>query len=102
MDTQKEFNFYDDVISHATTSKYIPLSIKMRPQHLDEIVGQEHILGKDCLLPKLIKSGNFSSILFYGTPGCGKTTLLNCRDRLFLSSHSLRPFSSTSSILIIC
>lgn len=75
MDTQKEFNFDDDVISNTTTSKYIPLSIKMRPQNLDEIVGQEHILGKNCLLPKLIKSGNFSSILFYGTPGCGKTTL---------------------------
>lgn len=75
MDTQKEFNFDDDVTSHTTTSKYCPLAIKMRPQNLSEIVGQEHILGKNCLLPKLIQSGNFSSILFYGTPGCGKTTL---------------------------
>jgi putative ATPase len=47
----------------------------MRPKKLSEIVGQEHILSEKCLLPKLIMAGTFSSIIFYGSPGCGKTTL---------------------------
>ncbi len=79
MDAQKEFFFEDNDATLSTSQtiapKYRPLAVKMRPQKLSEIVGQEHILGKNCLLPKLIKSGNFSSILLYGTPGCGKTTL---------------------------
>lgn len=55
--------------------RYIPLATKMRPKTLDEIVGQAHILGPKCLLPKLIRAGTFSSMIFYGVPGCGKTTL---------------------------
>lgn len=52
-----------------------PLAIRMRPRNLSEMVGQEHILGENCLLPKLIKSDQFGSIMLYGPPGCGKTTL---------------------------
>ncbi|MDR1433448.1 MAG: replication-associated recombination protein A [Puniceicoccales bacterium] len=74
---QDEFTF-DWVASDSDSSatpRYVPLAIKMRPKTLDEIVGQGHILGPKCLLPKLVKSGTFSSIIFYGVPGCGKTTL---------------------------
>lgn len=52
-----------------------PLAVRMRPRNLSEIVGHEYLLSKDCLLPRLIKSNNFGSLLFYGPPGCGKTTL---------------------------
>ena len=56
-------------------SKGKPLAVRMRPRVLSEIIGQEHILGSSSLLPRLIKADSFGSILFYGPPGCGKTTL---------------------------
>ena len=52
-----------------------PLAARMRPQRLGEIVGQEHILQAGNLLPRLIASNRFGSLLFYGPPGCGKTSL---------------------------
>ncbi len=52
-----------------------PLADRMRPQTLDEVVGQKHILAPDKLLYKSIKSGNLFSIIFWGPPGVGKTTL---------------------------
>ena len=52
-----------------------PLALRMRPRSLSELVGHSHILGEDCLLPRLIKSDTFGSLIFYGPPGCGKTTL---------------------------
>ncbi len=53
----------------------VPLAARMRPRRLEEMVGQTHLLGEDCLLPKLLKLNEFGSLLFYGPPGCGKTTL---------------------------
>jgi putative ATPase len=47
----------------------------MRPRRLDELIGQEHIVGADCLLPRLIQADNFGSLIFCGPPGCGKTSL---------------------------
>ncbi len=52
-----------------------PLAKRMRPSTLDEIVGQEHILGSDKLLYRVIKADKLSSIILYGPPGTGKTTL---------------------------
>ncbi|MFZ5495922.1 MAG: replication-associated recombination protein A [Verrucomicrobiota bacterium] len=52
-----------------------PLAARMRPRRLAEIVGQEHIVGPGNLLPRLIASNRFGSLLFYGPPGCGKTSL---------------------------
>lgn len=52
-----------------------PLASRMRPTTLDEVVGQEHIIGKDKLLYRAIKADKLSSIIFYGPPGTGKTTL---------------------------
>ena len=52
-----------------------PLAVRMRPDSLDEVVGQEHILGKDKLLSRAIKADKLSSVIFYGPPGTGKTTL---------------------------
>ena len=55
--------------------KESPLAGRMRPTTLDEVVGQEHIIGKDKLLYRAIKADKISSIIFYGPPGTGKTTL---------------------------
>ena len=52
-----------------------PLAFRMRPKKLDEYVGQEHILGKDKILYRTIKADRLSSIILWGPPGCGKTSL---------------------------
>ena len=52
-----------------------PLASRLRPTTLDEVVGQQHIVGKDKLLYRAIKADKISSIIFYGPPGTGKTTL---------------------------
>lgn len=52
-----------------------PLASRMRPQHLDEIAGQQHILAPGKLLRRAIESDRFTSLIFYGPPGTGKTTL---------------------------
>lgn len=55
--------------------KESPLASRMRPTTLEEVVGQQHIIGKDKLLYRAIKADKFKSIIFYGPPGTGKTTL---------------------------
>ena len=52
-----------------------PLAMRLRPETLDEMVGQSHIIGKDKLLYRAIKADKLSSVIFYGPPGTGKTTL---------------------------
>ncbi len=55
--------------------KESPLAARLRPRTLDEVVGQQHIIGKDKLLYRAIKADKISSIILYGPPGTGKTTL---------------------------
>ena len=52
-----------------------PLASRLRPTTLEEVVGQQHIIGKDKLLYRAIKADKLSSVIFYGPPGTGKTTL---------------------------
>lgn len=52
-----------------------PLASRLRPRTLDEVVGQQHIVGKDKLLYRAIKADKLTSVIFYGPPGTGKTTL---------------------------
>ena len=54
-----------------------PLAYRMRPQSLDEVVGQEHLIGEGKLLRRMIEADRLSSLIFYGPPGSGKTTLAN-------------------------
>ncbi len=59
----------------ANMEKESPLAARIRPATLEEVVGQQHIIGKDKLLYRAIKADKISSIIFYGPPGTGKTTL---------------------------
>ena len=59
------------------TNKLAPLAERMRPTSLDNFVGQSHIVGKGKLLRRAIAADSLGSIIFYGPPGCGKTTLAN-------------------------
>lgn len=58
-----------------TMKKEAPLASRIRPRTLDEVVGQQHIIGKDKMLYRAIRADKLSSIIFYGPPGTGKTTL---------------------------
>ncbi|MFM2296476.1 MAG: hypothetical protein RL117_183 [Verrucomicrobiota bacterium] len=60
---------------HAPRPDTEPLASRMRPQHLDEIAGQQHILAPGKLLRRAIESDRFTSLIFYGPPGTGKTSL---------------------------
>ncbi|TCT14370.1 putative ATPase [Natranaerovirga pectinivora] len=64
-----------DLMRKNTLEKESPLAARMRPTTIDEVVGQEHIIGEDKLLYRAIKADKLSSIIFYGPPGTGKTTL---------------------------
>lgn len=64
-----------DYMKEQTLEKESPLASRMRPTKLEEVVGQEHIIGKDKLLYRAIKADKISSVIFYGPPGTGKTTL---------------------------
>ena len=59
----------------ANMEKESPLAARLRPTSLEEVVGQQHIIGKDKLLYRAIKADKLSSLIFYGPPGTGKTTL---------------------------
>ena len=64
-----------DYMRSSNMEKESPLAARMRPRTLEEVVGQEHIIGKDKLLYRAIKADKLSSVIFYGPPGTGKTTL---------------------------
>lgn len=64
-----------DYMRENTMEKEAPLASRLRPVTLDEVVGQQHIIGRDKLLYRAIKADKLSSIIFYGPPGTGKTTL---------------------------
>ena len=70
-----------------------PLAERMRPKNLDDYVGQKHLVGQGAVLRKAIESGNLPSMLFWGPPGVGKTTLA-----YIISQQLDRPFFSLSAI----
>ena len=71
----------------------IPLPERLRPRSLDDLVGQQHLTGKDGVLRKLIENGNLPSIIFWGSPGIGKTTLA-----FILANEAGLPMFSLSAI----
>ena len=59
----------------ANIESVAPLALRMRPGNLDEVVGQEHFLGPNKLLRRMLEADRLSSLIFYGPPGVGKTSL---------------------------
>lgn len=70
-----------------------PLAERMRPRTLDDYVGQQHLVGQGAVLRRMIDSGNMSSIILWGPPGVGKTTLAN-----IISQRLQRPFYTLSAV----
>jgi putative ATPase len=70
-----------------------PLAERMRPISLEEVVGQTHILGKGKILSSMLNQQNFPSIVFWGPPGTGKTTLAN-----LIAQHTALPFIKFSAV----
>lgn len=71
----------------------IPLAEQLRPKNLDQVLGQEHLTGKDAPIRKMIENDTLSSILFWGPPGTGKTTLAE-----IISEKSGREFFKISAV----
>ena len=71
-----------------------PLAERMRPRSLDEIVGQPRLVGPDTALRRAIESGHVHSMILWGPPGCGKTTLA-----LLLARYADAEFRAISAVL---
>jgi putative ATPase len=74
--------------------KISPLATRMRPERIEEIVGQDHILGPSKVLRRSLETGNLFSIIFWGPPGSGKTTIAK-----LIAKYSNCPFESFSAVL---
>ncbi len=71
----------------------LPLAERLRPQTLNEYIGQKHLVGEGAVLRNMIESGNLSSFILWGPPGVGKTTLAR------IIAHQLeRPFYTLSAV----
>lgn len=106
-----------DYMREQNMEKEAPLASRLRPTTLEEVVGQQHIIGKDKLLYRAIKADKLSSVIFYGPPGTGKTTLakvianttsaeftqINATtpDTIF-TPRSISPLLSACAFLMIC
>jgi len=88
------FSPFNDPAFQDTPAALQPLAERMRPRTLDEFIGQEKLLGPGKPLRLQIESDNLSSMLFWGPPGCGKTTLARVIARLTRSE-----FISFSAVL---
>ncbi len=75
------------------TASTIPLAERLRPANIDEYLGQTHLLGPGAILRKSIESGNIPSMILWGPPGVGKTTLAS-----LVSNTLMRPFYTLSAV----
>ncbi|MBL7081706.1 MAG: replication-associated recombination protein A [Candidatus Omnitrophica bacterium] len=82
---------------NSQNNKDKPLAVRLRPVNLNEFIGQEHILGKSCLLTRAIESGRLFSLILYGPPGCGKTSLAWCISKI-TQSHFVWLNATTSNV----
>ena len=85
----------DLFVEEKLNSKDSPLAVRMRPQSLDEFVGQEHILGKGKLLRRAIEADRVSSLVLFGPPGVGKTSLAGCI--VSMTKSYFAPINATTS-----
>lgn len=89
--------FGDDAVSMVNTKTeqgaYQPLADRLRPRSLDQVVGQDHLTAEDGVLGRMVQAGQVSSLIFWGPPGTGKTTLAN-----ILAKHAHVHFEPISAI----
>lgn len=83
----------NDLFSSSQTEKE-PLAARLRPRNLDEYIGQDHIVGKGRLLRRAIAADQLTSVIFYGPPGCGKTTLARV-----IANHTSSNFITLNAVL---
>ncbi len=76
---------------------YRPLADEIRPETLDEVVGQTHILGEGGLLRRIIEGGSIPNLIFYGPSGTGKTTVANIIAKR--TNRTLRRLNATTASL---
>jgi putative ATPase len=72
----------------------IPLAELMRPQKIDDIIGQKHLINQDSMLRKMIENDDLKSIILWGPPGCGKTTIAK-----IIENHTQKEFIQFSAVL---
>ena len=87
-------DLFADAASTVTPSAYAPLPEKLRPQTLESVVGQTHLLGPGKPLRLILESGNPHSMIFWGPPGTGKTTLAR-----LVARHCDAEFLALSAVL---
>lgn len=83
-----------DTLFHSAGNSQEPLAARMRPRNLDEYIGQDHIVGKGRLLRKAIAADQLTSVIFYGPPGSGKTTLARV-----IANHTKSNFITLNAVL---
>ena len=84
----------DNSLFSANSILREPLASRMRPRNLDEYIGQDHIVGKGRLLRRAIAADQLTSVIFYGPPGSGKTTLARV-----IANHTKSNFITLNAVL---
>ena len=84
----------EDSLFQQAKNSTEPLAARMRPRNLDEYIGQDHIVGKGRLLRRAIAADQITSIIFYGPPGSGKTTLAKV-----IANHTRSHFITLNAVL---
>ncbi|MFP4107302.1 MAG: AAA family ATPase, partial [Phycisphaerae bacterium] len=81
---------------NAAIAANAPLAVRMRPQDIDEVAGQQHFLGPGKMLRRMLQADRLSSLVFHGPPGCGKTTLAHViANRIDCEFHMLNAASAS-------
>jgi putative ATPase len=88
------FDTTDDTRTATKSASHEPLASRMRPRTLDEYIGQDHIVGKGRLLRRAIAADQLTSVIFYGPPGSGKTTLARV-----IANHTKSNFITLNAVL---
>lgn len=82
-----------DIAPSGAPVKNRPLADRLRPQTLEDVIGQEHLSGEGGSLRRMVEGGSLPSLIFWGPPGCGKTTLAR-----ILASHTDLHYEQISAI----